>query len=181
MNSMTSTGHVRVEDIAQYLSISLSSAYRLVRKHYPPRINGRFVLTREWLPKLEWSFRYGGAHGSVSSRHFLASLANLNVAPPSEIMLYGLSYRVVGVEGGYAIRCEIPAEGVLETAPYPDRALAEGVLTLHLLSVFGEGQTQELADAELYDTPRDTKPNCVDALARAAFHLVPALEWREVR
>ena len=53
------TTRIRVEDVAAELGISLSSAYRHVRKHVPPRINGRFMLTPEWLPKLAWSFKHG--------------------------------------------------------------------------------------------------------------------------
>lgn len=148
MISKTTTKLIRVEDIAAKLGISLSSAYRLVRKHKPLLENGRFKLTPDCLKKIANDFRLEAARrpNLSATKAVLAAVEEVMAAKEASCITHcGERITTIDVPGGYALfRIDVTGKGSVAAATKEisnevfathEEALAK--LALHQLSEVG--------------------------------------------
>ena len=136
------TTRVTVEEVAARLGISLSSAYRFVRKHATTHENGRFVLTSEWLTKHARALHVASKHPTRNTWPVIKA-ANDTVFGGGGVIL-GPSdekYFIEQVPDGFVIRVvwDYPAAyGEKKSTVFSTYAEARARMALYILAEYGK-------------------------------------------
>ena len=165
---------VRVGDIATRFGVSLSTAYRIVRRHAPQRANDNhpFDLTVEWLEQVERAFLAKKQNPNLAARFALLTAAEVAKESDDGCTLEDghEKLRVHETEAGFVIRRKGRHSTSESTKVFSDRAAADEYLTRARLAAIGRGLTAE--DGWVHQHNVDLWPDEMNAEMKALVFFV---------
>ena len=165
---------VRVGDIATRFGVSLSTAYRIARRHAPPRANDNhpFELTVEWLEQIERTYLAEKQNPNLAARFALLTAAEIakESGDASTFEDGRENLRVHETEAGFVIRRKGKHSTCDSTNVFSDRGAADGYLTRAQLAAIGRGLTAEDGWAQQHNV--DLWPDELSAEMKALVFFV---------